>query len=157
MDPKNIEVELVKANVTDEVIGHMEHSYTRLTVRDVYDKEGYELVVNARKMAREFRLAAVALLKEIRQPALEFQKAVVDREKTIVDRVKAVEAHLKAQEAVFKAESLPAPEGVPTDEDLVRRLRDAIIAIPMPTVTSVEAKRVVDAIRVKLTEAILIK
>ncbi len=160
MDPEIIETELVKANMTDMVVAKMRQDYMPLKVKDIYDKPGFAAVKAAMKEARDFRTGVVALLKEVRQPALDFQKRVVAREKEIVEAVKEIESHLKLQADIFDA-GRAAPEIVKTpeetDTDAVRTLRDAIIAIPMPTVTTPDAVRVVEGIRAKLTEAILIK
>ncbi len=160
LDTNVIEVELVKADLTDVAIKKMEDSFMGLSIKDVYDKTGYDVVHSALKEAKSFRIAVEKTLKAVRAPAFEFQKIVVAKEKELSERVKKIEAHLKSQEDIYNQEAIPAaviqtPEE--QDADSIVKLRNMIIDIPMPTMFTTSGKAIVDAIRAKLGEALLIK
>lgn len=160
LDPAVVETELVKASITDQAIAKLREDASRLTVRDMYDKEGYEAVKALRITARDFRKSAEAVLKEVRKPAMDFQKAVVAREKEIIESVKEIEAGLQLQEDVYdrgraEVEIPKTPEE--QDADNIRALRNAIVGIYMPVPLTPEGARIMSAIREKLNEALLIK
>lgn len=160
LDTNVIDVELVKASLTDQAIAGMRDQFLAIKVKDIYDKPGYDAAKAAKKDAVAFRKSVEAVLKEVRRPAMDFQKAVVAREKEILTRVKEVEAHLDAQIAVYdagKAEVEVPKTPEQQDADAIRALRDAIVAIPMPVPQTAEGARIIGAIREKLNEALLVK
>ncbi len=161
LDEAVIDTELVKESLTSQAIAKLREDASKLTVRDMYDKEGYEAAKALRLTARDFRTSVVKVLKEVRKPAKAFQDAVVARENAIVAEVKEIEAGLQLQESVYdtarQAVEVPkTPEQV--DADSIRALRDAIVAIYMPaTLHTPEGARIVGEIRAKLNEALLVK
>lgn len=113
LDTNVIETELVKANITDQVIAKMKEDYMPLKVNDVYDKVGFEAVNTARKEVKKFRVSVEKILKSVREPAVAFQKAVVAKEKEIVAKISEVEDYLTSQEDIYNR---VLPEVV-TDDD----------------------------------------
>lgn len=138
-DTKVIEVELVKANITDQVINKMRDDYMPLKVKDIYDKPGFEAVTTARKEVKKFRVTVEKILKEVRQPALDFQKSVVAKEKEVVAKISEIEDYLTSQEDIFNRveHTIVTPL---TDDELIVNYKKALLAVKAPELTTNEGK-----------------
>ncbi len=135
MKQTNIEAELVKANITDQVISKMRQDFLVLKVEGVHDATGFAAVKNARKQARKFRIDVEKFLKELREPALAFQKAVVAKEKEISTKLEEIEDYLKTQEEIYEPKVV-VPERELTDEEKVILYAKQLRAVKPPLVRS---------------------
>lgn len=93
--------ELVKVNITEKALAEMEANFSKLEIRDIKDKEGYEAVDKARKMCKQTRLLTVKVLKANREDYIRKQKECVATENYIVGRIKKVEDDLDAKQKVI--------------------------------------------------------
>lgn len=154
LDTKIIETELVKASITDQVISKMKEDFMPLKVKDVYDKVGFEAVTTARKEVKKFRVLVEKVLKVVRQPATDFQKAVIAKEKDIVSRISEVEDYLISQEDIFnrKDEIQMSPED--SDTDKLLSLAKSLLAIKLPELNTDDAKNKVIKVKVLLDQAV---
>lgn len=132
LDTKVIETELVKANITDQVIARMKTDYMPLKVKDTYDKVGFEAVTTARKEVKKFRVLCEKTLKAVREPAVAFQKSVIAKEKEVVAKISEIEDYLISQEEVMNPKEV-TPES--SDEEKVDSYIKKIKAVPVPEIT----------------------
>jgi hypothetical protein len=139
LDTNIIETELVKSNLTNQVISKMKEDYLGLVVKDVYDKPGFEAVSTARKEAKKFRVAVEKCLKAVREPAVAFQRAVVAKEKEIVGQVKEIEEYLTLQEEVFtrKEAELVLPL---SDTEKIASFAKALLTVKPPELETIDGK-----------------
>ena len=156
MEQKTIETELVKANITDQTISKMRSDYLPLTVKDVYDKPGYEAVRSARLEVKKYRVSVEKTMKIIREPAPAFQKDVIAKEKEIVSRLSEVEDHLTAQENIFTRKDEQVIIKTPEEEDWDKLavLLKQLSSIKFPELSTEKAKIVSANARFKVEEAI---
>lgn len=101
---EQISQELVKANVTEAVIGKLKEKYLPLKIAGIEDKETYLLVKEGRKECKSIRVMASKICKKGRENAVAIQKAWVGKEKDVTDRIAEVEDHLEKQEKDFEAQ-----------------------------------------------------
>lgn len=92
-----IDQELVKANVTDQVLAELQ-TFKSLTIKDVNDKEGYKKVYEARIQCKNTRVLAVKICKKGREEALEEQRRWISKEKEVVGKIEDVEVALQAEQ-----------------------------------------------------------
>lgn len=93
----NIDKELVKANVTDQVLAELQ-TFKSLTIKDVNDKEGYKKVYEARIQCKNTRVLAVKICKKGREEAIEEQRRWITKEKEVVGKIEDVETALQAEQ-----------------------------------------------------------
>lgn len=150
LDTKVIETELIKANITDQVISKMREDYLPLKVKDIYDKPGFEAVTTARKDVKKFRVNVEKILKLVRQPALDFQKSVVAKEKEVVAKISEIEDYLTSQEDIFnrKVEEVKILTPDEQDKEMLTILKKQIDGIKFPELQTDKAKEI--GIQVKL-------
>jgi hypothetical protein len=72
--------------------------YNGLTVDGIEDKEGLEIVRRARITLKNERVAIETIAKELRDPAIRWQKKVIEREKKLIAIIEPLEEELKAEE-----------------------------------------------------------
>lgn len=99
-----IENELVKANVTQAVIGSLKDKYSGMKLVSLTDKESYLEIKSAAKECSKVRNLAVKCCKILREDAIKYQKQVVAKEKEIVAQIGEVETPLDEEIAKFDAE-----------------------------------------------------
>jgi hypothetical protein len=95
MDIRN---ELQKFNLADAVIADMAKKYLALTIKDLDDKEGFELVHVARMDVKAKRVEVTKKGKDLRAEANAYNKAVLDEEKRIIGLLAPIETHLETEE-----------------------------------------------------------
>ena len=101
---QKIETDLVKANVTDAVIGKLKSNYGNLRLASLDDKGGYLEIKDAAKECAKWRNTAVKVCKAGREDAIKVQKLWVAKEKEVVGKILEVETPLDAEIAKFDAE-----------------------------------------------------
>lgn len=131
MEIINIETELSKVNLTDQAIDKMKDQFMALKVVDQTDQVGFEAVSTARKEAKKFRVALEKFLKQLREPALAFQKMVIAREKELSARIEEIEAYLTSQEEIFSPKEVVVKKPL-TDEEKIASYARQIFAIKQP-------------------------
>jgi hypothetical protein len=101
---KNIETNLVQANVTDQVLAALKEKYGGMKLLSLNDKESYlELKVAAKECAK-VRTLTVKICKEGRESAVKEQKLWIAKEKEVVGQVAVVEDALDAEIKKFDDE-----------------------------------------------------
>lgn len=91
---KTINTELVKANVTEQVIAALKEKYGGLVLKSVDDKESYlELKASKREVAK-VRILAEKITKRGRESAIKIQRLWLAKEKEVVGKIDEVESHL---------------------------------------------------------------
>lgn len=145
MNQEAIENELVKANITDQVIAKMKSDYMELKVKDRSDKVGFEAVSTARKEVKKFRVSCEKLLKQVREPAVSFQKSVVAKEKEVVAKISEIEEYLTSQEEIFNPKEIVA-EDVISDSQRIDMYVKSIKNVKLPEVTEPIAKKRLETI-----------
>jgi hypothetical protein len=158
LDTNVIETELIKANITDQVINKMREDYLPLKVKDIYDKPGFEAVTTARKDVKKFRVNVEKILKLVRQPALEFQKAVVAKEKEVVAKISEIEDYLTSQEDIYnrKVEEVKTLTPDEQDREMLAILKKQIDGIKFPELQTDSAKQVGIQVKLLLNQASLL-
>lgn len=145
MNPEIIETELVKANLTDQVISKMRSDYMGLVVKDRSDKPGFEAVSTARKEAKKFRVSVEKFLKALRAPATDFQKAVVAKEKEIVAKIDEIEAYLTSQEEVFNPKEVEEVKELSDPEKIISYMK-ALLSVRVPEMKTESGKARIEQI-----------
>jgi hypothetical protein len=101
---KKIEINLVQANVTDQVLAALKEKYGGMKLLSLNDKESYlELKVAAKECAK-VRTLTVKICKEGRESAVKEQKLWIAKEKEVVGQVAVVEDALDAEIKKFDDE-----------------------------------------------------
>jgi hypothetical protein len=99
-----MEIALIKANVTDAVIGNLKAKYGDLRLRSVDDKEKYLEIKDAKKIVAKVRTTAVKICTEGRDEANKISKKWVAKQKEVVGKIEEVETLLDAEIDRFDAE-----------------------------------------------------
>lgn len=145
MDNEKIQQELVKANITDQVIAKMRDQFMNLKVIDANDKVGFEAVSTARKEAKKFRVGVEKFLKALREPATMFQKAVVAKEKEISAKIEEIEDYLASQEEIFSPKEVVIDIPM-TDDQKIELYAKTLLAVKIPVVDTEEGKKKLEGI-----------
>jgi len=93
-----MEKQIVEYSVTDAAIREMETQYMGLTVLGLDDKEGFELVHDARMVVRGTRIEVEKKRKELKVDALEWGRTVDSEAKRIFKLIEPIESHLQFEE-----------------------------------------------------------
>lgn len=104
VDPEKINKELVKQNITDQVLVEMKQNFMILKIGGIDDKEGYKKVDEARKLCKNTRVLTTKICKKGREAAVAEQKAWISKEKEITDQISEVEEYLEGQVKVIDEE-----------------------------------------------------
>lgn len=96
--------ELIKYDVTQATIETLRNEFLQLTVKNVEDKEGYELCKKSRLQCRDLRVSVEKRRKELKADSLEFGRRVDARAKELMDPIKEIEDHLQEQQNVVDDE-----------------------------------------------------
>ena len=99
-----IETALQEYKVTDAAIAKYKQEYMPLVVKDINDKEGYDLCHAARMEVKEKRVAVEKTRKKLKEDSLEYGRAVDKEAKRITALLEPIEAHLLTQEKVIDDE-----------------------------------------------------
>jgi len=153
MEHTNIDSELVKANITDQTIASMRERFMTLKVTGLLDKVGYEAVTTARKEAKSFRVTVEKFLKQLREPAVAFQKSVIAKEKDIVGRIEEIEEYLTSQEEIYKPKAVVVDTPM-TDEERMFKFKRNILAVETPKMDSDESQKKADDLRKAIEDAV---
>ncbi len=97
-------MEIVKYNTNAAEIAKMSDIYMHLTIEDIDDKEGIELVHSARMTMVKHRVAVNKLRKSANEDAQVFIKANNANAKRLIGLMEPIEAHLKNEEEVIADE-----------------------------------------------------
>jgi len=95
----------VKLSVTDAEINRLKQ-FKSLTIVDINDKTGYNVVDLRRKEVKKIRTALVKHAKALRAPAKAYQDRVIAEENRIVAELEAIEADLEAKQKVIDDEKV---------------------------------------------------
>ncbi len=76
----------------------LSQKYKDLTIKGVEDKEGYKLVHDGRMELKNTRVAITKDAKALRDPAIAFQKKVIEKENSLIAIIDKEEARLAAEE-----------------------------------------------------------
>lgn len=104
VDPEKINNELVKQNITEQVLAEMKENFMVLKIAGLDDKEGYKKVEEARKLCKNTRILATKICKNGREAAIAEQKAWIAKEKDVVARISEMEEYLESQTKVIDDE-----------------------------------------------------
>lgn len=94
---KTITQELVKNNVTDQVIASLKEKFGELRLRNLEDKEGYLEIKDARKEVRQWGIITEKLCKKGREDAIAIQKKWIAKENEVLGKIAAVQDPLDAE------------------------------------------------------------
>ncbi len=92
-----IKQELVKANVTDQVIAALEEKYGSLKLSAIDSKEDYLEICEARKQVRKVGIMAEKICKKGREDAILIQKKWLSKEKDVLDKIAITQDKLDAE------------------------------------------------------------
>ncbi len=95
---------LVKANVTDQVIGALKQKYGNMQLKSVDDKEGYIDIKEARKETRKIGVIVEKICRKGREDAISIQRKWLAKEKTVLAQIAEVQDPLDAQIKKFEDE-----------------------------------------------------
>ena len=91
--------DIQKFNPTVAELTNLSNQYKGLKIAGIEDKDWYEKVKKAQLDLRDKRVYIEKTLKEVRQKAFDFQKAVIQQEKDLVAIIDWTEKELKAERA----------------------------------------------------------
>ena len=91
--------DIQKFNPTVAELTNLSNQYKGLKIAGIEDKDWYEKVKKAQLDLRDKRVYIEKTLKEVRQKAIDFQKAVIQQEKDLVAIIDWTEKELKAERA----------------------------------------------------------
>lgn len=91
--------DIQKFNPTIAELTRLSDQYKGLKIAGIEDKDWYEKVKRAQLDLRDKRVYIEKTLKEVRQKAIDFQKAVIQQEKDLVAIIDWTEKELKAERA----------------------------------------------------------
>lgn len=89
--------DIQKFNPTVAELTSLSNQYKGLKIAGIEDKDWYEKVKKAQLDLRDKRVHIEKTLKEVRQKAIDFQKAVIQQEKDLVAIIDGTEKELKAE------------------------------------------------------------
>lgn len=124
---------LERENLTEKVLADLESRAKGLTIKDVDDKAGYNLVRGTRLEAKGLRNRTVKVCKLGREDAVKVQKAWLAAEKKITIRLDAVEAPLQAEENRINA--LVEEQRKAREEATFKRVTDRVAAFAAVGIT----------------------
>ena len=124
---------LERENLTEKVLADLESRAKGLTIKDVDDKAGYNLVRGTRLEAKGLRNRTVKVCKLGREDAVKVQKAWLAAEKKITIRLDAVEAPLQAEENRINA--IVEEERKAREEATFKRVTDRVAAFAAVGIT----------------------
>ena len=101
---QHINQELVKNNVTEQVIGKLKADYMHLKIKGQDDRDGYRAVKEGRIACKGVRVLAEKICKKGREAAILEQKAWIAKEKEVASKIGEVEGYLSKQEDEYEAE-----------------------------------------------------
>lgn len=101
---KKIDSQLVKANITDQLIGKFEKEYGVLEISGIKDTDGYNAVYDARITCKNTRILAIDICKTGRAPSQAETKAWIAKQKEVVARISKIEEDLQAKQNVIDNE-----------------------------------------------------
>jgi hypothetical protein len=104
MNEETIKNELAKYNVTDAAIAKLNTDYMALTVRDVFDNVGYEMVKKARIDIKKRRVEVEKTRVTLKAESLEYGRRVDGEAKRITALLEPIETHLIGQEKIVDDE-----------------------------------------------------
>ncbi len=99
-----VEQQLVKENITKQVIEKLKADYMGLKINGIDDAEGFEKVEEARKECKRLRGAAVKICKAARDEANKYSAYCITKEKEVVGEISEVEDYLESQSEFIKKE-----------------------------------------------------
>jgi len=114
-----MEKQVVEYSVTDAAIREMETQYMGLTVLGLDDKEGFELVHDARMVVKSTRVEVEKKRKELKVDALEWGRTVDSEAKRIFKLIEPIESHLQFEEEKITKEK----ERIQAEEILLEQLK----------------------------------
>jgi phage-related minor tail protein len=93
-----MEKQLVTYDITDAAIHQMEQAYMGYTIMGLEDKEGFDMVHEARMVVKGKRIEVEKRRKELKADALAWGRKVDSEAKKIFKKLEPIENHLKAEE-----------------------------------------------------------
>jgi hypothetical protein len=93
-----MEKQLVTYDITDAAIHQMEQAYMGYTIMGLEDKEGFDMVHEARMVVKGKRIEVEKRRKELKADALAWGRKVDSEAKKIFKKLEPIETHLKAEE-----------------------------------------------------------
>jgi hypothetical protein len=97
-------MDVIKYDITEAAISEMRTEYMALSIKDIHDKEGLELVHTARMVVKGKRIQVDKKRKEFKAGALEYGRKVDTEAKRITALLTPIEDYLNQEEAVVVAE-----------------------------------------------------
>ncbi len=104
MDQEMLGKELQRFNVTDAAIAKMSEEYMALTIKDLSDKDGFDMVHKARMNVKGKRISVEKTRKELKEDALRYGQAIDKEAKRITALLEPIENHLDSEEGKIQAE-----------------------------------------------------
>lgn len=101
---QEIAATLEKENVTKKVIETLRNEYMPLKINGQEDKEGYTIVVEARKNVKVIRVAAKKAFKAGREEANLVAQKWISAEKPVIADLEEIEGYLETMEKAWEAE-----------------------------------------------------
>lgn len=95
---------LKEYNITDAAIEKLKSDYMAISVKDVNDKEGYDLAHTARMDIKSRRVDVEKKRKKLKEDALEYGRAVDKEAKRITSLLEPIETYLESQEKIVDDE-----------------------------------------------------
>lgn len=95
---------LKEYNITDAAIEKLKADYMKISVKDVNDKEGYDLAHTARMDIKSRRVDVEKKRKKLKEDALEYGRAVDKEAKRITSLLEPIETYLESQEKIIDDE-----------------------------------------------------
>lgn len=95
---------LKEYNITDAAIEKLKADYMKISVKDVNDKEGYDLAHTARMDVKGRRVDVEKKRKKLKEDALEYGRAVDKEAKRITALLEPIESYLESQEKIVDDE-----------------------------------------------------
>jgi len=101
---KEINTTLVKYNITDAILGELQVKYKDLKINGQEDKDGFELVHEARMIIARTRIKITAICKGGRELSTAINKKWIATEKDLISRIEPEEERLEKMEKDHIAE-----------------------------------------------------
>lgn len=93
---------LVKANVTDAIIGELKEKFGGLKLKSIDDKESYLEICEARKQTRKIGIIAEKICEAGRKDAVAIQKKWLSKEKEVLGKINEVQDPLDQEIKKFE-------------------------------------------------------
>lgn len=123
-----INTSLVRENITDKIICKLKEDYLPLVIKGQEDKEGFSVLVDARKHCKSLRVTASKICKAGRAEANAIAEAWITKEKEVTGAISEVEDILQAREDDYlkEKEAIKERERARIEEQASRRMHDLI-------------------------------